>query len=170
MPKQSGGSDREDSVSAALSLAGKPPGELTLQDKLLILFATIRARKEEDPQAWRLARRNGAATHPNGRPEYTNTYVCKRVSEEYGVVVQPDYLGKLRNGSETTRNIDILMSNPGLQHKLLAAGLQAVGLRAVSPDQASQESTDEQVAAALAKWLLQRGSAQNEQNRGPTQP
>lgn len=106
----------EDDVTAALALADTPVEDLTLRDLLLILFATVRARPGEDPQAWRMWHRYGADTHPSGRPAYTNTYVCERIKHESGVVIKPDYLGKLRNGDVVTPNANILVGLANFFH------------------------------------------------------
>lgn len=97
----------------ALAIADKPPHELTFGERLNFLWAVIRPRPDEDPQAWRRAeaaerRGSPAELDARGRPQYTNTWVAQQLAERYDVHITPSYLGKLRRADDPNIGLSVL--------------------------------------------------------------
>lgn len=109
-----GGMDEGDvGTDAILALAGKPPEELTFGERLNLLWAAVRPRRDEDPQAWNkveVARKNGKTVDVDaqGRPQYTNTWVAQQLAERFGVSITPSYLGKLRHADKLNPGVPVL--------------------------------------------------------------
>lgn len=100
-------------MARLLALADKSADELTIGDRLNLLWAAIRPRRDEDPQAWRMAeaaRRRGGSSDVDaqGRPQYTNTWVAHQLEERYGVRVTPSYVGKLRHADKPNPGLPVL--------------------------------------------------------------
>lgn len=96
-----------------LATADRPPHELTFGERLNFLWAVVRPRADEDPQAWRraeAAERRGAAEDldAQGRPQYTNTWVAQQLAERYDVNITPSYLGKLRRADDPNIGLSVL--------------------------------------------------------------
>jgi hypothetical protein len=107
------GSTLEPTPEDLLALADKQPHELTFGERLNFLWAAVRPRKDEDPEAWRkvaiLSRRcQRENANFQGRPQYTNTWVAQQLDERYGVQITPSYLGKLRRADNPNIGLPVL--------------------------------------------------------------
>jgi hypothetical protein len=107
------GSTLEPTPEDLLALADKPSHQLTFGERLNFLWAAVRPRKDEDPEAWRkvsLLNRRGQQENTNfqGRPQYTNTWVAQQLDERCGVQITPSYLGKLRRADNPNVGLPVL--------------------------------------------------------------
>jgi transcriptional regulator with XRE-family HTH domain len=163
MRDHAGGERGDVSTAAMLALANKPAEELTFGDRLNLLWTAVRPTRDEDPQAWRVAKtawpRGGKKDDDaQGRPQYTNTWVAHQLEKRYGVRVTPSYLGKLRHGDKP---------NPGLPVLHALAQFFKVDTAFLLP--VTTDADREKIAGVrddLINWLAQIGSAKTTDSAG----